>query len=116
MLEQALGIYRDIGNRLGEADALNEAGALNRVRGDLDQAVACHQEALDLARKIRSPQDEGRALVGLGRCAIADARLADAETALRQAHDIFQRTGAAEAAEVAAELEALDRPQQAGNQ
>jgi tetratricopeptide (TPR) repeat protein len=116
LLEEALGIYRDIGNRMGEADSLNEAGVLNRVRGNLDRAVACHRQALDLAREISSPQDEGRALAGLGRCAMADGCLADAATALRQAQEIFQRTGAAEAAEVAAELEALARPQQAGEQ
>jgi tetratricopeptide (TPR) repeat protein/DNA-binding XRE family transcriptional regulator len=116
VLEEALAIYRDIGNRPGEANLLNEAGALNLVRGNLHRAEANHRQALDLAREISSPQDEGRALAGLGRCAIADGRLADAETALRQAQEIFQRTGAAEAAEVAAELEALARRQQAGEQ
>jgi hypothetical protein len=45
---------------------------------------------------------------------MAYGRLADAETTLRRAQEIFQRTGAAEAAEVTAELEALARPQQAG--
>jgi tetratricopeptide (TPR) repeat protein/DNA-binding XRE family transcriptional regulator len=116
MLEEALGIYRDIGSRDGEAEALNEAGALNRISGDLDRAVACHGRALDLAREISSPKNEACALAGLGRCALADGRTADAETALREAHEIFQRTGVAEAADVAAELEALTRPQQAGDQ
>jgi tetratricopeptide (TPR) repeat protein len=110
MLEEALGIFRATGNRPGEADALNEVGALNRTRGNLDQALAYYRQALALAREISSPRDEGRALVGLGRCAMADGRLADAETALRQAQEIFQRTGAAEAAEVAAELEDLAGP------
>jgi tetratricopeptide (TPR) repeat protein len=116
LLEEALSIYRDIGNRPGQADALNEAGTLYRVRGDLDQAVTYYRQALDLAREISSPQDEGRALAGLGRCAMTDGHLADAETALRQAQEIFQQTGAAEAAEVAAELETLARPQQAREQ
>jgi tetratricopeptide (TPR) repeat protein/transcriptional regulator with XRE-family HTH domain len=116
VLEEALSIYRDIGNRPGEAGALNEAGTLNRVRGELDHAVACHRQALDLARQISSSWDEAHALAGLGRCAMADGRLADAETALRQAQEIFQRTGAAEAAELADELKALARPQQAGEQ
>jgi tetratricopeptide (TPR) repeat protein len=107
LLEEALGIYRDIGNRPGEADALNEVGALNRVRGDPDQAAACHRQALDLARQINCPHDEARALAGLGRCAMADGRAAEAEIALRQAQEIFQRTGAAEAAGIAAELEGL---------
>lgn len=74
MLTEALSIYREIGSRSDETDALNEAGTLDRVRGDLDQAMAYH----------------------------------------RQAQEIFLRTGAAEAAEVAAELQALAPPRQAG--
>jgi tetratricopeptide (TPR) repeat protein len=107
---EALGIYRAIGNRFGEADVLNEIGTLHRIRGDLDQAATYHRQALDLAREINSPPIQGRALAGLGRCALAGGRTADARDALRQAHEVFQRTGAAEAAEVAAELSALAGP------
>jgi tetratricopeptide (TPR) repeat protein len=106
-LAEALGIYRDIGNRGGESEALNEAGTLHRVRGDLDQAGPCHQEALDLARQIGSSWDEAQALAALGRCALAVSRGAEAEQMLRRALEIFQRTGAAEAAGVRAELQAL---------
>jgi hypothetical protein len=62
------------------------------------------------AREINSPPIQGRALAGLGRCALAGGRTADARDALRQAHEVFQRTGADEAAEVAAELSALAGP------
>jgi hypothetical protein len=41
-LEEALAIYRDLGDRGGEAETLNHAGTLHRARGDLDQAGACH--------------------------------------------------------------------------
>ena len=51
-LEEALGLYREIGNRTAEAEALNEAGTLYRIQGDLDRATLCHQQALDLAREI----------------------------------------------------------------
>jgi hypothetical protein len=60
-----------------------------------------------LAREITSPQDEAHALAGLGRCALADGRQADAIEPLRQARDILQRIGAAEAADIAAELDRL---------
>jgi tetratricopeptide (TPR) repeat protein/transcriptional regulator with XRE-family HTH domain len=106
-LEEALDIDRDIGNRGGEVTALNEAGTLSRVRGDFRQARSCHQRALDLARQIGSPLDEAHALAGLGRCSLAAGRLAEAEKTLRQARGIFQRIGAAEAAEVSVELDAL---------
>jgi hypothetical protein len=78
--------------------------------------VAYYRQALGLAREIGSPYYEASALAGLGRCAITDGRVADAQAALRQAQQIFQRTGAAEAAGVAAELEALAGQQQAPEQ
>jgi tetratricopeptide (TPR) repeat protein len=106
-LEQALGIYRDLGSRGGEAEALNERGTLHRVSGELAQAEVCHQQALELARAIATSWDEAHALAGLGRCAMAVGHTAEAEDNLRQALEIFQRIGAAEAADVSAELEAL---------
>lgn len=62
---------------------------------------------MDLARKIGSSWDEAQALAGLGRCALAADRRAEAEIFLRQAREIFQRLGAAEATAVAAELDSL---------
>jgi tetratricopeptide (TPR) repeat protein len=106
-LEAALGLYRDLGDRGGEVEALNEAGSLHRLRGDLSAAGTCHRQALDLAREFSSSWDEAHALAGLGRCALAAGRAADAEASLRQAREIFQRTGAAEASGLSAELDAL---------
>ena len=77
------------------------------TRGDLSQARSCHQQALDIARQIGSPGGEATALAGLARCDRAVGHAAAAETGLRQALAIFQRTGAAESARVAAELSAL---------
>jgi hypothetical protein len=57
--------------------------------------------------------DEAHALAGLGRCALAVGRAADAETSLRQAREIFQQIGAAEALGVLAELDALTGPPRA---
>jgi tetratricopeptide (TPR) repeat protein/transcriptional regulator with XRE-family HTH domain len=106
-LEEALGICRDTGNRGSEAQALNELGVLHRLREDLRQAGSCHRQALDLARQIGSSWDEARALAGLGRCALASGHPTEAEGGLRQALEIFQRIGASEAADIAAELDAL---------
>jgi tetratricopeptide (TPR) repeat protein len=106
-LEEALGTFRDLGDRAAEAETLNEVGTLNRVKGDLDQARACHQQALDLAREIGSSLDEAHALAGLGRCALAAGHTADAGANLRSAHQIFLQIGAAEAADVATEVDAL---------
>ncbi len=110
-LEAALSIYRDLGDLLGQAEALNEVGILHRLGDNLDQAGTCHRRALDLAREIGSSFEEAHALAGLGRCALAAGRPADAHKSLRQAREIFQRIGAAEAADVAAELNALAQPE-----
>jgi tetratricopeptide (TPR) repeat protein/transcriptional regulator with XRE-family HTH domain len=104
-LEQALGIYRDLGERSGEAAALNDTGTLRLLTGELAQAEACHHEALKLARTIASPWNEAHAMAGLGRCALAAGQAARAETQLRQALEIFRRIGAADAADLQAELD-----------
>ena len=101
-------MYRDLGDRLGQAKALNETGTLHRVSGDLAQADGCHQQALELARAIASSWDEAHALAGLGRGAMAAGHADQAACLLRQALEIFQRIGAAEAADVSTELEALN--------
>jgi len=89
-LEQALGIYRDLGNQLG-----------------------CHRKALELARATASSPDEARALAGLGRCALAAGQDAQARILLRQALETFQQIGTAEAPRLLAELGALTGPQPA---
>jgi len=62
---------------------------------------------LDLARAVASAWDEAHALAGLGRCALAAGHAAQAAALLRQALEIFQRIGAAEAGDVSRELAAL---------
>ena len=79
-LDEALGLYRDIGDRGGEAVALNERGTLHRVSGELALAQECHQRSLELSRDIDSSWDEAHALAGLGRCALADGDAAQAES------------------------------------
>jgi len=107
--ERALGISRQIGHRVGEAEALNEKGTLHLVSGERALAEGCHQQALEVARAIASSGDEAHALAGLGRCALAAGRTAEGEAGLRQALAIFERIGAAEAADVSAELDTRER-------
>jgi len=63
-----------------------------------------------LAREIGSAGDEALALAGLGRCALAAGDATRAGILLRQALEIFQRTGAAEAQDLRAEVDALTGP------
>jgi len=105
--QEQLEIYRGFGNQEGEAEALNELGTLHRIGGDLSEADACHGRALQLAREKDIAWLEAHALAGLARSALAAGRTAEAEAGLRQARDIFQRIGAAEAASLNAELGAM---------
>jgi len=106
-LQEALAISREIGNPDAEVTAHNESGTLNRIRGDLGRACSSHQQALHLSRQLGIVLEEAHALAGLGRCARAADRTAEAEDRLRHALAILQRIGAAEAADVSAELDAL---------
>jgi tetratricopeptide (TPR) repeat protein len=102
-LEQSLGIYRDLGIPAGEAQVLNRIGALHLARGDAQQAQACHQAALKVARAVGSRLEEARALEGLGQGTRATAA---ADRALRAALELYRRIGAADAARLAADLDA----------
>lgn len=82
-LEQALAIYRDLGDRGGEAEVLSETGTLHRLSGEPAEAEACHQQALELAGAIGSARSEAPALAGLGRCAATVRHTARAKALLR---------------------------------
>jgi hypothetical protein len=62
---------------------------------------------MDLTRQIGSSWDDAHALAGLGRCALAADQATRARALLRQALEIFQSIGAAEAGDLSRELTAL---------
>jgi tetratricopeptide (TPR) repeat protein/transcriptional regulator with XRE-family HTH domain len=106
-LDEALAIYRDLGDAGGETEVLNEAGTLHLARGHPDQARLYHQQALDLATAMSCSWDQAHALAGLGRCALATGDVGESRALLREAQQIFDLIGSAEAKEVAAELDTL---------
>jgi tetratricopeptide (TPR) repeat protein len=112
-LAQALDLSRDLGDRRGAAEILNETGTLQRDRGDPVQARASHEQALDLARDVASPWCEACALAGLARCDLVAGDIVAATAGLRQAREILERMGAAEAGRITVELEAITRRPQA---
>jgi len=59
-------MFRDLGNRLGQAEALNRLGELSSRTSATGQAREHHTRALAIARDIGVPSEEARALEGLG--------------------------------------------------
>jgi len=88
-----LGCYRAVGNRLGEAVALNAVGWYSCELGDYHTAVTCCQQFLALATEIDSAYGRSNSLDSLG---YAHARLGEHATAVdcyRQAIDLFREMG-----------------------
>ncbi|HKB16326.1 MAG TPA: tetratricopeptide repeat protein, partial [Planctomycetota bacterium] len=65
-LEAALGLFRDLGDRAGEARTLGRLGLFYRSRGDSARSREHQEKALALARELGDRAEEARALEGLG--------------------------------------------------
>jgi DNA-binding SARP family transcriptional activator len=104
VLERALDIFDDLGDQGGEAEALNEIGAVGLAQADPLRARACYQRAHELARATGSQLEEAHALEGIGKCGKQTYDASTADGALRQALEIYQRLGAADAARLNAEM------------
>ena len=71
-LEQALGIYRDLGDRLGQANALRDLGVVRRLTGDYPAAAQALEQALDIYRDLGDRLGQANALSYLGVVRLAD--------------------------------------------
>ncbi|MFF7454441.1 hypothetical protein [Kitasatospora sp. NPDC008115] len=102
-LDDALDLARAIGDRHGEAQALNARGRLRRP-SHAPSATADHESALALARELGNPGRTGAALLGAGRCERDLGRTDAAGGRLWEALTLYEGLGAPEAPSVAAEL------------
>ena len=64
--EQALTIYLEIGDRLGEANSLGNLGLAYYSLGQYQKAIAFHQQSLEIEREIGNRQGEANSLGSLG--------------------------------------------------
>jgi tetratricopeptide (TPR) repeat protein len=64
--EQALTIYRQIGNSQGEANSLGNLGLAYRSLGQYDKAIEFLEQSLVISREIGSRQGEANSLGNLG--------------------------------------------------
>ncbi len=71
------------------ADALNAAGVLVNMQGDVDRAERLHQEALDVALEVNHPHAVGMAFLGLGEIAVANGNYHDAQWMVEEAGKVL---------------------------
>jgi tetratricopeptide (TPR) repeat protein len=105
--QEALELFRQIGDRAGEAEARNGLGETLLAAEQPDQARDQLSAALDLARQVGDGWQEGRACDGLARAAHAAGDLAQARRRWQQALARYQDVGAPEAGAVRGRLAAL---------
>ena len=90
-LRAAVDMFRRIGARGSEAWALNHYAAVVAATGDDVQALTLYRDALLLARETHQPDDEARALEGLGECHLNSGDTEAGIVHLKQSLDAFQR-------------------------
>jgi hypothetical protein len=89
-----LALFRDLGNVLGQAEALNRLGELATQTLATRQARERHTQALAIAQETGAPLEQARALEGLGQARLQDGNPGQAAAQLRQALAIYRRIGA----------------------
>jgi len=74
-------------------DVLNSYGSLNRLQGQMDEALSCFQQALDIYRKVGDRKGEGHILGSLGALHKSQGRMDEVLDCYRQALDIHREVG-----------------------
>jgi tetratricopeptide (TPR) repeat protein len=69
LYQQALAIYRQIGNRLGEANCLKSLGEVARMQARYAEAAGLYHQALPIYRQIADRFGEAGCLRSVGRLA-----------------------------------------------
>jgi tetratricopeptide (TPR) repeat protein len=93
VLERALATFRDIGSRLGEANALCWLGDVLRETGKLPEAARVLNQALAVYREIGNRPGTASALHNLGSVHQTSGDVPAAEDLLAQARDLYQDVG-----------------------
>ncbi|MEU6678570.1 tetratricopeptide repeat protein [Streptomyces sp. NPDC046925] len=107
-LEDSLQRFRDLGDRLGQAEVLNHLGELLLSTSDPIGGLARHRSALRAARQVQSPLEQGRAHHGAAHCLLINGSEAEAAVDLRQAVRIFTDIRAFENHRIDRELAQLE--------
>lgn len=102
--EQAIALFREIGDRSGEANALNGLGEAAHTTGRPADALVHHSAANAIATDLGLRDQQARAHAGLGRAHRAQGRAARARWHHRRALALYTDLGMPEADEIRAYL------------
>ncbi len=92
-LRQALGLYRELGGRLGQARALRGLGETALRQGHYPRAEERFRQALGLYRELGDRLGQAYALLGLGQTALHQGHFPRAEERFRQALGLSRELG-----------------------
>ena len=91
--EQALSLYRELGDRRGEANAIEGLGEVALEQDRYEEAAGRYEQALPLYRQVGDRLGEANALLAQGRLARAMGELDRARAAYREAERIYRAIG-----------------------
>jgi tetratricopeptide (TPR) repeat protein len=92
-LEQALAIFRQAGDRQGEASGLYSLGICYDDLGQIARAVDLYEQALAIDRETGYRRGEANALISLGNCNLLLGQIARAIDLYEQARAIYREAG-----------------------
>jgi tetratricopeptide (TPR) repeat protein len=91
--EQALSLYRELGDRLGEANTIRNLGDVALAQGRYEEAAGRYEEALALYCQIGAWLGEAHAIDSLGEVARAQERYEEAAGRYEEALALYRQIG-----------------------
>jgi non-specific serine/threonine protein kinase len=91
--EEALALWREVGDPRGEATSLDCLGYLAQGRGEYEHAAGLHEQALELANQAGDERIAGHALLNLGTTALHQGRYEHAAAHYSEALAQFRHVG-----------------------
>ena len=88
--EEALAIYRSLGDKLGVADVLADLGEVATEEGDYASAVPLFEEGLAIMRELGAARSAANALMNLGWVGLRTGDYANASVPLEEALDLYR--------------------------
>ncbi|MGH2497649.1 MAG: tetratricopeptide repeat protein [Ktedonobacteraceae bacterium] len=88
--EEALFLYRQVGDRLGEANVRKAMGDVQQFRKDMQAALASYEQALGLFRQVGSKLGEANCYLAQGRVARQQEDFQSALTLQTRAYQLYQ--------------------------